>query len=112
MSSFNLPDLLAMCPFPCAINPHYEQASAESKAWVDSFGVFSGTKRDFFIRSNVDLLVSYAYPRADYEAFRTCCDFMNIIFVIDDLCDDLSAEDTRAAPKGNKPTNLLLQKES
>ena len=42
-----------------------------------------------------ELLVSHCYPYAGYEEFRTVCDLMNILFVLDDLCDDLGGADAR-----------------
>lgn len=94
-SSFILPDLFSICTFAASVNPHYKDAGAESAAWIDKFNVFAGQKRAFFVKSNSELLVAHAYPYAGYEEFRTVCDFMNILFVVDDLCDDLSGADAR-----------------
>lgn len=76
--------------------PHFKRASAESSAWIDSFNVFRDRKRADFIQSCTELLVSYGYPSASYEEFRTCCDFMNIVFLLDEICDDQDEGDSRS----------------
>ncbi|TCD63577.1 terpene cyclase [Steccherinum ochraceum] len=43
-----------------------------------------------------ELLVSHAYPYADYDQFRTCCDFVNLLFVVDEISDDQTGEDASA----------------
>ncbi|KAH8806499.1 terpenoid synthase [Flagelloscypha sp. PMI_526] len=43
-----------------------------------------------------ELLVSHCYPFADYESFRTICDFINLLFVVDEISDDQNGEDARA----------------
>ncbi|CAL1716798.1 unnamed protein product [Somion occarium] len=82
--TFTLPDLLSMCPLKGSVNPHYQKAAAESSAWINSYNVFSDQKRAFFIQGSNELLVSHTYPYADYEQFRTCCDFVNLLFVVDE----------------------------
>ncbi|KLO08665.1 terpenoid synthase [Schizopora paradoxa] len=96
MRSFILPDLISMVPFQFASSPHFKRASAESSAWIDSFNVFRDRKRADFIQSCTELLVSYGYPSAAYEEFRTCCDFMNIVFLLDEICDDQDEGDSRS----------------
>ena len=74
-----LPDLLALCPFPTGlINPHYKEAE-ESRAWINSYGVFTEEKRASLAQGNIELLVSHTYPYAGYKQFRTCCDFINFV---------------------------------
>lgn len=95
---FLLPDLFAPCPqrFGDA-SPHYKEAGAESTAWINSYHVFSPDKELAFLRCCNELLCSRVYPYADYESFRTCCDFVNLLFVIDDLSDEMDGEDARDA---------------
>ncbi|THH27413.1 hypothetical protein EUX98_g6776 [Antrodiella citrinella] len=93
---FYLPDLLAVCPFKDATNPHYLRASAESSAWVNSYQLFSDRKRAYFIQGLSELLVSHTYPYADYHQFRTCCDFVNLLFVVDEISDDQNGKDACA----------------
>jgi hypothetical protein len=73
-----LPDLLAICQLEGATNPHYEKGAAESRAWINSYNVFTDRKRAFFVLGSNELLVSHAYPYAAYDAFRTCCDFVSL----------------------------------
>lgn len=94
--SFVLPDLISMVPFHFASNPHFKRASVESAAWIDSFSVFRDRKRVEFIQSCTELLASYGYPTAAYEEFRTCCDFLNIVFLLDDICDEQDTGDSRS----------------
>ncbi|KAI0370356.1 terpenoid synthase [Pilatotrama ljubarskyi] len=92
---FILPDLLSQCPLKGATNPHYAQAAAESSAWVKSYNVLSDRKLAFLLQGSSELLVSHAYPYAPYEQFRTCCDFVNLLFVVDEVSDDQNGKDAR-----------------
>lgn len=78
-AQFILPDLLHACPLTGGTNPHYEVAAAQSAAWIKSYDVFSPKKREFFDRGYNELLVSHTYPYAEYEQFRTCCDFVSVV---------------------------------
>ncbi|KAL0954655.1 hypothetical protein HGRIS_003606 [Hohenbuehelia grisea] len=95
-SQFVLPDLLSMCPLEGFTNPHYERAAEESRAWINSYNVFTDRKRAFFVQGCNELLVSHTFPYAGYEEFRTCCDLVNLLFVIDEVSDDQSGKDARA----------------
>ncbi|KAI0360075.1 terpenoid synthase [Trametes cingulata] len=92
---FVLPDLLAVCPLKGSTNPHYTQAAAESSAWVKSYNILSARKLAFLLQGSSELLVSHAYPYAPYEQFRTCCDFVNLLFVVDEVSDDQNGKDAR-----------------
>ncbi|TFY55465.1 hypothetical protein EVJ58_g8232 [Rhodofomes roseus] len=93
---FVLPDLFALCPFRPSTSPHYAKAAAESSAWINAYNVFTDTKRAYFIQGCNELLVSYTYPNADYEQFRTCCDFVNLLFVVDEVSDEQNGADARS----------------
>jgi hypothetical protein len=93
MRQLTLPDLHSMCPLKDATNPHHKPAAAESRAWINSFKVFSDEKRAEFIAGSNELLVSHAYPFASYERFRVCCDFINTLFVVDEISDVQNGED-------------------
>jgi len=43
-----------------------------------------------------ELLVSHAYAFAEYEEFRTICDFVNLLFVLDEISDYQGEGDARA----------------
>ncbi|EPQ55293.1 terpenoid synthase [Gloeophyllum trabeum ATCC 11539] len=88
-----LPDLFAICRRKCSVNPHYERAGAESSAWVISQQLFPNKRRLAFVLGNNELLASRAYPRADYDRLRTCLDFINLLFVVDEISDEQSGED-------------------
>lgn len=92
---FRLPDLVALCPYERSFNPHFAQVAPVSDAWIDSYGVFSGEKHAFFQKSTMGLLGALFFPRADAEAFRVCCDFINVMLVLDDFCDDLDGDAAR-----------------
>ncbi|KAG6844953.1 hypothetical protein H0H87_002067 [Tephrocybe sp. NHM501043] len=96
-NQFLLPDLLGLCPLDGGVNPHYEKGAAESRAWINSYNVFTDRKRAFFVLGSNELLVSHAYNYAGYEQFRTCCDFVsknvNLLFVFDELSDEQNGKD-------------------
>lgn len=95
-NSFILPDLLTLSkPFKGSTNPHYRKAAAESRAWINSYNIFTDRKRAFFIQGYNELLVSHTYPHAGHEEFRTICDFVNLLFVIDEISDDQNGADAR-----------------
>jgi hypothetical protein len=84
-TQFTLPDLLAGCPLEDATNPWYKQAAAESRAWINSYNIFTDRKRAFFIQGSNELLCSHVYCYAGYEQFRTCCDFVSGLFFVSPL---------------------------
>lgn len=92
---FVLPDLLSLCPFQPMTNTHYIRGAAESRAWINAYDVFTDKKRAFFVQGCNELLVSYTYPYAGYETFRTCCDFVNLLFVVDEVSDEQNGADAR-----------------
>lgn len=85
---FVLPELQAATPLEGSFNPHYAEASAESSRWINSFRVLSDRKRAFFLQGGSELLCAHTYPYADYERFRTTCDFVNLLFTVDEISDD------------------------
>ncbi|OBZ72733.1 Linoleate 10R-lipoxygenase COP4 [Grifola frondosa] len=107
--TFRLPDLLPLCPLKGSTNPHYEAAAAASSAWINSYNLFSDRKRAFFLQGSNELLVSHTYPYAGYEQFRTCCDFVNLLFVVDEVSDDQNGKDARQT--GNVFLNAMRDAE-
>ncbi|KAF5327834.1 hypothetical protein D9619_004382 [Psilocybe cf. subviscida] len=83
-----LPNLFDACPLTASTNPYYKEAAAESRAWINSYDIFSDRKRAFFVQGQNELLCSYVYPYAGYEQFRTACDFVNLLFVVDETSDE------------------------
>lgn len=94
---FTLPDLPGICkePFSPSFNPHYEAVASESKVWIDNLGILSGEKQRYFSASAFEFLAAHTYPYADREGYRTCCDYLNVTFVIDDYSDDESGKGAR-----------------
>ncbi|KAI0307215.1 terpenoid synthase [Multifurca ochricompacta] len=96
LSSYILPDLFSLSTtFRDATNPFWKRASAESRRWVNSYAVFADRRRAFFFQGQSELLSSHCYPYAGYEQFRTCCDLVNLLFVIDELSDEQCYGDAR-----------------
>lgn len=93
-----LPDLRAACPLKFgAANPHYERAGTESRAWFSSQNILSGKRDPIASCGYNELLCSRVYPYANYKEFRACCDFINLLYVIDDLTDEMNGEDAADA---------------
>jgi hypothetical protein len=79
---FLLPDLLASCPLKDATNPYYKEASAESRAWINNYDIFTDRKRAFFVQGSNELLCSHVFNYAGHQQFRTTCDFVRLFFYI------------------------------
>ncbi|KAG1847828.1 terpenoid synthase [Suillus subalutaceus] len=82
-----IPDLLARWPFPRRLNQHYSKVSAESSAWLESFKAFSPKAQHAFDRCDFNLLGCLAFPNASEEHVRSACDYLNLVFVIDEYSD-------------------------
>lgn len=87
-----LPDLFAIIPFQGSVNPYHGQAASESSQWVESYGAFTGNQKLHFSMSCFELLASEAYPYTDLPKLRMCCDLINLLSVVDELCDDKSGD--------------------
>ena len=79
---FHLPDLFTHCTLKASTNPYYKEAAAESRAWINSYDIFTDRKRAFFIQGQNELLCSYVYQYAGYEQFRTTCDFVRFSYQV------------------------------
>lgn len=53
----DLPDLIALCRFPCSVNPYCEQAGGESVAWINRYDVFRDSKRSMFMQLRGNMIV-------------------------------------------------------
>ncbi|KAJ7645684.1 isoprenoid synthase domain-containing protein [Mycena polygramma] len=91
----HLPETMKNWPWPRAINPHYEEVSAESNAWFHGFKAFSEKSQYAFDKCDFGRLASLAYPTASKEHLRTGCDLMNVFFVVDEYTDVESADIVR-----------------
>ncbi|VDB89814.1 unnamed protein product [Peniophora sp. CBMAI 1063] len=95
--SFYLPDLLSLsAPLNGSKNPHYERAAAESRNWLSPYmHIFNDQERASFALGCCELLVANTYPKVPFAEFRTVCDFVNLLFVLDEVSDKQSGVDAR-----------------
>ncbi|KAI0642719.1 terpenoid synthase [Trametes meyenii] len=111
------PDLIARCPYPLRYNPHCEVASEESKQWLMSGCKLSKKKRDAFRGLKGGALTAMVYPLAEYDAFRACCDWINYLFHLDNICDEMDDRATVSTaseilgalrdPRGFRPSSAV-----
>lgn len=94
--TYRLPDLHPICPWKGRFNPHHDEAAAASSQWVLSYNALKGKKLEFFKEGGSELLCAWAYPYGGLEELRTCCDFVNLLFTIDEISDDQSGKDATA----------------
>ncbi|KAG1821857.1 isoprenoid synthase domain-containing protein [Suillus subaureus] len=95
---YTLPDFFSLCPFDFSKpSPHLQECSAESKAWATRFNVCNDKQNAIMEKSQSELLCALAYPYAGREGFRTTCDFLNLLFVLDHLSDDMNGKDANGA---------------
>ena len=59
-----IPNMLENCPWPRAINPHYEEVGAQSNAWFRSLKAFGPRSQYAFDKCDFSRLVALAYPTA------------------------------------------------
>lgn len=83
-----LPDLLSLCKFSWKSNPHFVQAKEQSTDWILSYNIFDEAGRRRFTRTNGALLGAHTYTYANLEELRTCSDFLNLLFTLDEISDD------------------------
>lgn len=76
---FRIPDLLESCPLKDGTNPHYKEAAAGSRAWINSYDIFTDRKRAEFVQGANELLCSHVYCFAGREQLRTTCDFVSAL---------------------------------
>jgi hypothetical protein len=121
-----IPDLVSHCTFEIHLNSHVDRAVQESKDWLFAGGNLSEKRKDAFrgLKAGGELLVlpllldvhtliqyfcleltSMCYPYAEFDQLRVCCDFMNYLFHLDDLSDDMDNEGTSST--GDEVMNTL-----
>ncbi|KAI0072940.1 terpenoid synthase [Panus rudis PR-1116 ss-1] len=93
-SKIVIPDLVSHCDFPLRENRHEKLASRECKQWLFRGGKMSDRKRLAFHGLKAGLLTSWCYPKCAYPQLRVCCDFMNWLFHLDNITDDLDNNGT------------------
>ncbi|KAF7339113.1 Terpene cyclase [Mycena venus] len=90
-----LPETMSRWPWLRALNPHYEEVSAASKAWLHSLRPFNLKSQYAFDKGDFGRLAALGYPNASKEHLRIGCDLMNVFFVIDEYTDVESASAVR-----------------
>jgi hypothetical protein len=95
---YTLPDLFSLCPFDLSKpNPYLQECRAESRAWVSRFNVYNEKQHSIMEKSQSEVLCALTYPYAGREGFRTTCDFLNLLFVLDLLSDEMNGKDANGA---------------
>ncbi|KAF7336458.1 Terpene cyclase [Mycena sanguinolenta] len=92
-----LPDIHERWPFPVAYNRWEDSVSAETLAWLESLSIVSTADlRKYHGRVNFCNFSAMTYAHfANIEHFRVACDLINLLFVVDDITDEMSAADAR-----------------
>ena len=91
-----IPDLVSHCTFPLRYNRHRKQATAQSVKWLLRGDQLSPQRRKAYYGLKAGLLTSMCYPDAGFPQLRVCCDFMNYLFHLDNLSDDMDKRGTQA----------------
>ncbi|KAI0792424.1 isoprenoid synthase domain-containing protein [Abortiporus biennis] len=89
-----LPDLVSHCDFTLRTNRHRKQATSECKQWLFRGGNLVEKAKNAFHGLKAGLLTSMCYPKAAYPQLRVCCDFMNWLFHLDNISDDMNDRGT------------------
>ncbi|KAF8588089.1 terpenoid synthase [Ramaria rubella] len=116
VTAFRLPDLISNCPFPVAYHKNGDAIAAASEKWVEQgCRVFTEDMRRHLRGLMAGQLAAYCYNKCSDERFRVICDFMLVLFLLDDLSDDLMTKDTEiladvvmnaiAFPEAYRPTH-------
>jgi hypothetical protein len=103
---FVIPDLVSHCPFPLRTNRHRASTTSASKSWLfrgltgASFLMPSTSptltkKLSKFHSLKAGKLTAMCYPTAGAPQLRVCCDFMNYLFHLDNISDEMDSRGTR-----------------
>ncbi|KAJ6471524.1 isoprenoid synthase domain-containing protein [Mycena sanguinolenta] len=97
VSVLRLPDIHERWPFPVAYNRWEDPVSAQTLAWLESLSILSADDlRKYRGRVNFCNFSAMIYAHfADIEHFRVACDLVNLLFVVDDITDEMSAAEAR-----------------
>ncbi|KAI0056135.1 terpenoid synthase [Artomyces pyxidatus] len=92
-----LPDTLAGWPWPrVPSNPYLDEVKPQSEKWVRSLNVFGPESQDTMERADFCLLAAMCYPHLDKERFGMACDYMMLLFTIDEFMDRCPGNQARA----------------
>lgn len=115
-TAFQLPDLISYCPFPTSYHKNGDAIASASAKWVEhGCRVFTEDMRRHLGSLASGQLAAYCYNQCTAERLRLICDFMNVLFLLDDLSDELITKDTEVLadivlnamtfPQSYRPTN-------
>ena len=92
---FIIPDLWAQCSFPTVLHPKAAAIELESDQWI--LGHCPRNQKSLLriipsLRSGA--LAGYCYNNCSDDRFRGICDFIAVLFLLDDITDELDPENT------------------
>ncbi|KAM5541831.1 hypothetical protein V8D89_004560 [Ganoderma adspersum] len=80
-------DMLVDWPWQRTINPHYEEVAAEGDAWLRSFLALTPKSQRAFAAIKASLMAALVYPDVSRDQLRTCVDFLNVFFLVEEYTD-------------------------
>jgi hypothetical protein len=84
-------------PFPLAYHKNGDAIAAASDHWFENgCRSFTEDKRRRLYGLKAGQLTAYCYHNTDDHRLRVVCDFMNFLFHLDDISDDLKTTETVA----------------
>ncbi|KAF8590195.1 terpenoid synthase [Ramaria rubella] len=115
-TAFRLPDLMSNLPFTAAYHRSGDAIATASEKWVEQgCRIFTADMRRHLNGLMAGQLAAYCYNECSDERFRVVCDFMHVLFLLDDFSDELMTKDTEiladvvmnaiAFPESYRPTN-------
>lgn len=92
---FRLPDLWSHCPYPAIYHQNGDAIALASERWVqDNSRVMTPLLRKTIEQLGSGQLAAFCYNHVNDERFRIVCDFMIVLFLLDDLSDELATRDS------------------
>ncbi|KAG9313621.1 isoprenoid synthase domain-containing protein [Chiua virens] len=86
-----LPDLISHCTFDLHIDRNHKLVSIESKRWLfNGDSDLDDASRHAFHGLKGGKLTAMCYPNVGYPQLRVCADFLNWLFHLDNLSDDMT----------------------
>lgn len=108
---FILPDLVSHCPFLLTCHPQRDEVALESVAWIlESCHSLSPKQRNALFGLQAGELTAYCYPTTSAPRLRVVSDFMNYLFHLDNISDDMMSNETETL--ANAVMNVLWFHES
>lgn len=84
-----IPDLVSHCTFELRSSTHQKRLSADSERWLFRSDSLDESTRRSFHGLKAGLLTAMCYPNAGYPQLRVVSDFLNWLFHLDNLSDDM-----------------------